>query len=86
MDEFQASLEEVQAMFHHKPAPAGLLAHLVEHDDGAYYAVRVYKDQYDKLAKPDQLSALNWINDTVVNIRVVAHCILEVWKRPGVPE
>ena len=78
------SLEEVRSLFRQKRIPSGLLAELVEFEP--YYTVRIYRDNFDKLALPDQLAAMNWIGETIGNIRTVVDCYLEVWKRPGVPE
>lgn len=77
--------ETVRGLFHLKKVPNGLVADLVDFDS-AYYTVRVYREQFDKFALPDQLAAMNWIGTTVDNIRSVIPCYLEVWKRPGVPE
>lgn len=82
MDEYQATIDEVMAVFRTKKPPAGLVADLVEFE--AYFTVRVYRDNFDKLALPDQLAAMNWINDTIQAVRVFVNCYLEVWKRPGV--
>lgn len=84
MDEYQATINEVRALFRTRKSPAGLVADLVEFE--AYFTVRVYRDNFDKLALPDQLAAMNWINDTIESLRVLVDCYLEVWRRPGVPE
>jgi hypothetical protein len=84
VDEYQSAINEVMALFRTKKPPAGLLADLVEFE--SYFTVRVYRDNFDKLALPDQLAAMNWINTTMESIRVLVDCYLEVWRRPGVPE
>lgn len=79
--------EEVAALFHYKPCPvAGFLVHLVKHEDGAYYAVRFYRDSFDKLTPMDQWAVMNWANETLGLMNQLIQTVPEIWRRPGLPE
>jgi hypothetical protein len=82
--------EQASNLFHWHPAPSGVLANLVRHDDlegePSYYTIRLYRDNFDKLTNIDRFATARWLETTIGNIQVVIPCYLEVWKRPGLPE
>ena len=82
--------EEVAALFHQKPIPLDVWAHLVEYPGGGlppeYYAVRMYRDNFDKLTPMDKMAAINWANETLQTMNILVPASLEVWRRPGVPK
>jgi hypothetical protein len=82
-DEYEVPFEEVQQLFHMYPAPAGLLADLVEFE--AYYTIRLYRDNFDKLTNMDRFATADWLQKVIQAISVLVPCYLEVWRRPGVP-
>jgi hypothetical protein len=77
--------EEVSALFHHRPCPAGLVAHLVELEGGACYAIRFYRNNYDKLTPMDRWAVSDWANETLGMMNVLVPTFVQIWQRPGVP-
>lgn len=75
--------EAVQALFRTYNPPAGLVADLVEFE--AYYAIRLYRDNFDKLTNMTRFATADWIQKEIDLIGVIVPCYLEVWQRPGVP-
>lgn len=82
----QPTEQEVLALFHYKPCPPGLLVHLVELEGGACYAIRFYRDNYDKLTPMEQWSVMDWANETLGQMNYLIPTFVQIWRRPGVPE
>lgn len=84
------SYEEVSALFHTRKAPTGLIAHLVEYPGGdqppEYFAIRMYRSNFDKLTNMDRFASINWAQETLQTINYLVPISLEVWRAPGVPE
>lgn len=78
------TLEEVSALFHQRRPPTGLLAHLISHEDGAYYAIRFYRDNFDKLTPMDRWAAMDWANETFGIMNQLIQTVPEIWRKPGV--
>lgn len=78
--------EEVAALFHHKPCPAGLLAHLVKLENGACYAIRFYRDNYDKLTPMTRWAVNDWANETLGLMNHLIPTFVQIWRSPGVRE
>jgi hypothetical protein len=80
----QPTLEEVSALFHHLRPPAGLVAKLIQYDDGDYYAIRFYRDNFDKLTPMDKWAVMNWANETLGLMNQLIPTVVEIWRTPGV--
>ena len=82
------SLEEVQALYYQHRKPVNVAANLIEYPGGnappEYYAVRMYRDNFDKLTPMDKMAAINWANETLQTMNILVPASLEVWRRPGV--
>ena len=75
--------DEVKRLFRLYPPPAGLVADLVEFE--AYFTVRLYRDNFDKLTNMTRFATADWLQKVISSISVLVPCYLEVWRRPGVP-
>lgn len=82
----QPTYEEVSALFHFKNPPAGFFADLVEHDGGSYYAIRFYRQNFDKLTNMERWAVMNWANETLGLMNQLIPTVVEIWRKPGVPE
>jgi hypothetical protein len=80
------SEEEIRALFHQHQPPAGFLAHLIRHDGGGYYAIRFYRDAFDKLTPMDRMAVMNWANETLGLMNQLVQTVPEIWRSPGVIE
>lgn len=68
-------------IFHMKPAPKHLIADFIEYPEG-YFAVRLYRDNFDSLPESTRVAATEWAMETLTNLNKIAPCGLEAWETP----
>lgn len=69
-------------VFHMVPAPRGIIADLVMYDGGAYYAIRLYRDNFDSRSESTRVAATEWALETAERMKLVVPVTIEAWETP----
>jgi hypothetical protein len=70
----------IHDVFHMKRPPRGVLVDLVEYD--GYFALRLYRENFDSLPESKRVSVLEWVNDAMVAMNMIIPTSFEMWEKP----